>query len=553
MCMDLEAQSSLYLYLSILLLLGFVLSIPLRRKGLPASLGYLLSGLLSAMIVEIPVEAVSFLKGVEEIAIMLLFFEIGYELNVEKIKELAGFPLYLSLLEVFFATLMSLGLGLLMGLDMASSLIIGVSASFSSTVFTYKLLEDIPPSRREVRELIYRVVIVEDIILIIALGLIEFFSMGLVEPIRLLVPITTPLILFTASYEFTHKYLKKYIGDDENSIILVIGYGLLLSYVSVLLESSPAIGAFVAGLSFSGIHRELIARLRPIRSFALFLFFVSMGIGLTSYGVSTEIIGSSIIVALLLVLIHTVATMTASLFMSGLSMLYGLESGIYLSTLSELGLLVAYRGLQLGLIGPQYALGIPFAVLIASLTSALMASRKTCIVIRIYNRIPDTLRRIVNIITLTLHGKITSRRYGLALKLLHTLLHIIGEVIILSVVFTLIINYALAYTNILFIAPLIATVYLLIYYKMVKRAMKIVDHIIELSGLPVTREVVSETHRFIITLNIVLTIIAVTFILLLLNYRYLAQAIGPLTTLLLGALVVSMPIILLLIIYLVER
>ncbi len=389
----------LYLYLSLLLLLGFIFSIPLRRKGFPTSLGYLLSGLLLALFMDIPDEAVSFLRNIGEMAVVLLFFEIGYELNIERVKDLAGFPLYLSLLEVIFAMLMSLGIGLLFGLDVVSSLIMGISASFSSTVFTYKLLEDAPPSRNDVRELIYRVVIVEDIVLVVSLSIIESFLTKPAEPIMLLLPITLPLILFTVSYEITHKYLRKYVSNDDNSIILVIGYGLLLSYISAMLGSSPAIGAFLAGLSFSGTSRELVDKLRPIRSFTLFLFFISMGISFSSHDISTNTIIFAVIIAVILVAIHTIATLSASLIMSGLGILYGLEAGIYLSTLSELGLLVAYRGVQLGLIEHRYALSIPLAVLIASITSAFMASRKTHIVIKFYRKTPNTLRKTINIIT----------------------------------------------------------------------------------------------------------------------------------------------------------
>ncbi len=549
-----SGDTSFYLYTSLLLIFGFILSIPLKRKGLPVSIAYLLSGILLSLILKIPTETMSFLKGVEELAIVLLFFDIGYELNIDRIKEIVGFPLLLALMEVVIALLMSLGLGILLNMGLTSILILGFASSFSSTVFTYKLIEERRVSRESVKELIYRVVIVEDILLIIVLGLIESINKPTYTLLSLIAPVTFPLILFTISYWFTHNFLRQYISRDESGIVIVIAYGLMLSYISIIAGSSPAIGAFIAGLSFSGTHRELVEDIKRINSFALLLFFVSLGMSITSYNISTGIFIQAILLSLLMVFIHTLSTITSSMLMSGHSILYGLETGFYLSTLSELGLLIAYKALQYGLVGSDIALAIPLAVVIASFTSAYLVSRKIRIIVSIYRSIPRGLRETINTLTLSIHGRVSSKRYKLLIELLHSLLHLFGELILIFFLMAIIADYIYILTsNLAAEAVFILSTYIAVIYWALKRSFRISDKIIQYTTLKVTGQLLSKTHRFLALLITILSLITGLLTIIIFNYESLTIAMGGITLYLAGALLFLAPIILVVILYIAEK
>ncbi len=549
-----EPSLSFYFYTALLLAIGFVLSIPLKKKGFPVSIAYLLSGIMVSAFIEIPGNALIFLKGIEELAIVLLFFDIGYELDLENIHELVGFPLLLTLMEVSIALLMSLGLGLLLGLDVYSAMIIGLASSFSSTVFTYKLMDETRVSRDSVRDLIYRVVIVEDVFLIVSLGLIESAGTHGVFPYSILIPLTFPLILFTLSYWFTHRVLKKYLTNDENGVVLLISYGLMLAYVSVLVGSSPAIGAFVAGLSLSGVHGELIETIRKINGFALLLFFISLGIGVSSYHVEAGQLVLALLLSIAMVFIHTIATMTSSMLMSGHSILYGLETGIYLSTLSELGLLVSYRALQNGLAPGYIVLAVPLGVVLASVTSALMVSRRMEIVVGLYRRIPRGLRDAVDALTISIRGGIFSKRYGLLVKLLHSLTHLLGELVLLSFTMAVVADYVYGLTmNTLIEVFTIVLSYILIVYWAVRRSIRISDRIIGCMVSKPSKSLVSETHRFVGVLAASLSLLTSLLTIIVLNYESLSRYLGGALLVLVGLVLFAVPSFVIIILYLVEK
>lgn len=545
----------LYMYLSTLLILGFLLSILLRKKGFSSSISYLLAGVITSLILKMPDEVSIFLLGIGELAIILLVFEIGYEIRVEKIREIIGFPLYFTFLQCLLGITASLGIGIIFRLELWTTLIIGVITSFSSTVFTFKLLEDIKPSRNQIKDLIYMILLVEDIFIIIFLGLIETIDAPNIY--QYLAPITIPIVMFTFSYEFTHKFLKKYLTGDENSAVLVIGYSLALGFLSILLGSSPAIGAFIAGLSFADINSGLMERIRSIRSFTLILFFAAIGTSISSHGVTIGMLYKAILFAIPIVIIHSIVTLIASILMSGQGILYGLETGFYLLTLSELGLIIVYKALEKNIIPYEIALASIISIIIASLISSYFVNSKTYLLTRIYRFIPCGLRESIGFLSIQMNLIFKSLKYNVLLYLFKNIFHIMGEIIILSILLSIIIDLVFQYIETGYAMYVFITIVIIVYtmlcYVIIKRSVRIADKIIDMVKTRRSEYIRKEVHRLIYALNIVLALTTITVTTIIMNYKNIYQYLGIPSAYILGLILSIVPIIIILILLIIEK
>ena len=359
-----------YLVFSLMLGLAFILGTLMKKIRLSASIGYLFAGLILSFFLHIPSDLMDLLAFFSEISIILLFFEIGFEVHIDNIGKIAGFPTYLSLLELVLALSMTLGLCSFLGIDTRTALIYGLMAAFSSTVFTYKLLEEKMPTRSEVKETVLMVAAVEDIIIVTVLAVMS--SGGNNVLVHILYTVAVGIALFILSYEFTKKVLDKIISVDDNGLILLISYGLLISTASSVLGLSSALGAFIAGLTASHIKKsnDLMKLFKPIRFIFLTLFLISMGMNMFIYKTDLQTYVLSIGIGLLIVFVHVITTITSSIIAGGLGLKYGLETGFYLSTSSELSLVIAYYASMYMKIDLPLVLTASIAIITGSIVSS---------------------------------------------------------------------------------------------------------------------------------------------------------------------------------------
>ncbi len=422
-----------YLFFALMLALGFGFGVLLRKLKLSPAIGYLLSGLVIGYLFTIPEELSSALLFFSEISILLLFFEIGFEIHVTRLEYIRSFPLYITVIELLLAVPITVGVSIIFGLTFTEALILGLIASFSSTVFTYRLLEEVPPGSKEVYKTILMVAAVEDIVIVVALAMI---SGAVNAPLLFIVEmIALGIAIFFIALELSTKVIAKIVKPNESGLILLIAYGLLMGVATNLIGLGSAFGAFIAGLTTSSIKSSysLMKMFRPVRSVFLVLFLISMGIHISSSPPTPNQLTLILGLSLALVAIHTVSIVFSTVVSSGLGLEHGLETGFYLSTVSELALVIAFYANIAGLV-PKYVMSVAaLTIVFGSVAGSLLVNNKRRVIRGVMRRLPEETVRNVDEAALRLRRIVESPIHTMVQDVFKTVMHSVGEMLIVLI------------------------------------------------------------------------------------------------------------------------
>ncbi len=259
---------------SLLISLATILGIFFYRIGLPPLIGFLFAGFVFNLIGYEPPQGLDFFS---DMGVSLLLFFIGLKVNFKNLvrKEIYSTVLITTIFNTFFLfVFLSLIVGLFFDHFISSAttfLIISLALSFSSTVFTVKLLDNRGDLTALYGTLAISILIIQDVIAGILMVLTENKFPGL--------NIIWVFVLLPLRYVF-FKVLDM-IGHDELLIIfglflaLVVGVGLF-NFIGIKGE----LGALLIGLLISKHSKsdELAKALFSIKEFLLVGFFVSIGI-----------------------------------------------------------------------------------------------------------------------------------------------------------------------------------------------------------------------------------------------------------------------------------
>lgn len=474
-----------YAVLAVVVALAFVLGTLARRVRMSAAIGYLMAGLIIGAITKIPQDLVTAFGVVSEISVALLLFEIGYEIRVSKIQQLRGAPTYVTVLELLMSLALVAAAGLHLGFSTGTSLIIGVSAAFASTVFTFKLLEEVPPAREAVGNLVLMTLAAEDIAIVVTLTALSGRMSdvaGAVEVAALAMAVSLGI------YWGGSLVLPRIIEVGESGLILLISYGLLSALATSIAGLSPSIGAFVAGVTASKIRRadEVMEKFRPVRAVFIFLFLIFMGI--EAAATVPEIIAhpAALVIGFLIVPIHLLAKILATLVGGGLGLKYGIEASLYLSTVSELSLLISYTAVTRGLAEPFVLPAIAVGVSASSITASSLLNRKHSIVVNALRLTPRKLRWVIDAVSLSVQRQAESRIHKAAYHLFHIITHSAGEAVIATLISIEVLKHVqevvgggwgLA-------TAVIAAAYVAVTARLVARAIRAADRLASVFGAP---------------------------------------------------------------------
>ncbi|MCX7968619.1 MAG: cation:proton antiporter [Armatimonadetes bacterium] len=265
-------------------LAGFALALLLISVGgfaarllrLPLLLGYLFVGLLAQPLLR-PFPSLVLLSS---IGVMLLLFFLGMEFDW---RRLLASPkrLLITAADFAFNFLLPFSLLLLLGLELPTAFLIAMALYPTSSAITISALLQFRRLANPETETIVWVLVGEDLaivaLLAIASGLTgtEFSWTSIATAFAFIVVMLVASVVLT---NWLETLFERIPAELDN--ILTLSIIVLISTLAHLLHLSEALGAFLAGLLFSGTRdrEELEQRLHLLRELGTAAFFFTFGL-----------------------------------------------------------------------------------------------------------------------------------------------------------------------------------------------------------------------------------------------------------------------------------
>ncbi len=293
------------------LVLAFVLGAIANRLKLPPLVGYLIAGVLVGPHTPGFVADVDLAPQLAEIGVILLMFGVGLHFSLRDLLSVRAVAIPGAIVQIGAATLLGLGLALLMGWSVGGGLVFGLALSVASTVVLLKALQDRRLVETERGRIAVGWLIVEDLAMVLALVLIPAFA-GIFDPaanalahadpfvslverltgsdigiwgilavtiVKLAAFVGFMLVVGRRVIPFILHYTA-HTGSRELFRLAVLAIALgMAAGASYLFGVSLALGAFFAGmiLSESELSHRAAQESLPLRDAFAVLFFVSVG------------------------------------------------------------------------------------------------------------------------------------------------------------------------------------------------------------------------------------------------------------------------------------
>lgn len=253
-----------------------------RKVGLPAIVGYLITGLLVSPFTPGLVADGNQIALLADIGVVLLLFEVGIEINLKDIKGEQGSLLWAAPLQVVIGTTLGTLIFLALDIPLYGAVLLALSLAMSSSV----VIVNITRSRRRTTsastgDALLGWSVLQDVTgVALAAFVIAFLGNSGESPLKALLGLLGfGLTAFIASKLLP--YLLRLIREESDLFLIYsVAFGLSIAALGTVAFGIPmALASFVAGLSINQSRDTDNVRkaILPFRDLFQVLFFVVIG------------------------------------------------------------------------------------------------------------------------------------------------------------------------------------------------------------------------------------------------------------------------------------
>lgn len=253
-----------------------------RKVGLPAIVGYLLTGLLVSPFTPGFVADSQQIAILADIGVVLLLFEVGIEIDLRRIRNEHGALLWAAPLQVFVGTLIGTPVFMLLDIPLFGSALLALSLAMSSSV----VIVNITRSRRRTtsvatEESLLGWSVLQDITgVTLAAVVIALLGSGGETPVRSILGLIGFIILAFIASRALPFLLRIVRWEQDLFLIYSVAIGLSLAALGTVLFDIPmALASFVAGLAINQTRDtdDVRKAVLPFKDLFQVLFFVVIG------------------------------------------------------------------------------------------------------------------------------------------------------------------------------------------------------------------------------------------------------------------------------------
>jgi monovalent cation:proton antiporter-2 (CPA2) family protein len=270
---------------AVIYLFAALIAVPLSKKlGFGAVLGYLLAGIVIGPAALGLISDPEHILHFAELGVVFLLFVIGLELQPSRLWVLRKMIFGLGASQVIVSAAAIAAVSLAFGLDLATSILIGLILSLSSTAFVLQLLAEKKQLTTSHGRAAFAILLFQDLAVIPLIAILPMFGPSQTEAFEL-----SDLMIMVAaigSLILGGRYLLRPLlrmAARTNIPEIFTGTALLVVISAALFVQlagmSMVLGAFIAGmlLADSEYRHELEADIAPFKGLLLGLFFIAVG------------------------------------------------------------------------------------------------------------------------------------------------------------------------------------------------------------------------------------------------------------------------------------
>lgn len=388
--------------LAIIMMIAGLTTILFHRFKQPVVLGYILAGLIIGPHTP-PYSLIHDHQSIEtlaELGIVFLMFSLGLEFSLRKLRAVGMTAIIGALAEIIVMVWIGYEIGRFFGWKTMDSIFLGAMLSISSTTIIVKTLEELNMKRERFAQLVFGILIVEDILAIGILALLSGIaatgSVSTLEAAATMGKLALFMVVSLVLGILLVPKLLRYVASfkrDEMLLITVLGLCFGFCLLVIKLDYSVALGAFMIGAimaesqQIKGVER-LIA---PLRDMFSAIFFVTIGLQLDPQAVVDY--AQPIIVVTLAVIIGKIVSRTLGVMVAGHDGKTSLRVGMGLAQIGEFSFIIAALGLSLGVTSNfLYPVAVATSVITTLFTPYLIKVADP-LASRITPKIPEKVRQ----------------------------------------------------------------------------------------------------------------------------------------------------------------
>ena len=378
-----------YLFdIALILLSTKVLGIVTKKFQMPQVVGALLAGLILGPAVFNIIAETDFIKQIAELGVIVIMFTAGLSTDINELKSTGKASFIVALCGVILpliggtivAYIFNRGeLAGVYGNEFIENIFIGIILTATSVSITVETLKELGKLNVKTGNAILGAALIDDILGIIALTIVTSFNDASVSVILVLIKIILFFILSGISgylfYKCFDKFVNRYNSDMRRFIIAAFVFCLLLSFVAERFFGVADItGAFIAGLVLSNNKETsyINARFETLSYMLLSpIFFASIGLKVSLSKMSLGIILFTICIVGIGIITKVIGCGLGAK-LCGFNNKEALQVGVGMVARGEVALVVANKGISMGIMNPVFLAPIIILVVVCAITTPII-------------------------------------------------------------------------------------------------------------------------------------------------------------------------------------
>lgn len=396
-----------------------------KKLKQPTVLGYVLAGILAGPYFSfVPtVTDKANLTLWADIGVIFLLFGLGLEFSFKKMINVGKSALITSNANILFMLFLGYNTGLLLGWSVMDSFFLGSMISMSSTTIIIKAFEDLNVKKQKFTDLVFGVLVVEDIVGILLLVLLPTIALGNTIDGKELLLSTLKLVFFLVlcfviGIYLVPSFLKKIDTFLNDEMLLLVSISLCFGMVLLATSSgfSSALGAFIMGsiLAETSVIERIEKNMKPLKDFFGVVFFVSVGM-MVDPSMFIKYAWPILIITIIVIAGKVTFSCLGFLF-SGETLKTSLQGGFSLAQVGEFAFIIASLGMSIKVLSDQvYPIIVAVSVITTFLTPMMIKASEPAYK-HLRNRLPEKLLKKIENTSIAKETKTEEKHWKLLFK-----------------------------------------------------------------------------------------------------------------------------------------